>query len=345
MAWQRAYERMIHAMLREGVDLQEIARAPMPSEIRDVDYVVGKQLQGGWLDLQEVLRGILHQGGLTINPLHRLRGVEEKALALLQADPDESLFCLFQALADDALGYCATHSLLCTVICELTASKLGYDAALRHSLRNAAMTMNIGMARDQDSMARQSGPISDWQRGLILNHPHIGANILQQLGMDDEDQLDLVRWHHSPQSEHALARNRDLRRILYMADAFVAKMAARRTRLALVPVKAVKSMVLGAQGDEVGVGSAMAQAVGFYPPGSYLQLIGGNIAVSVQRGARANTPWVVSIIDKDSMPLSRYVCQNTADMPNAIVTPVNPAKVKVAVNTEKIRRARERIAR
>jgi hypothetical protein len=76
-----------------------------------------------------------------------------------------------------------------------------------------------------------------------------------------------------------------------------------------------------------------------------LQLIGGDIAVSVQRGARANTPWVVSIIDKDSMPLSRYVCQNTADMPNAIVTPVNPAKVKVAVSTEKIRRARERIMR
>ena len=59
LAWQRSYERMVHAMLHDGVDLQEIARMTMPSEIRDSDYVVGQTLRGGWLDLQEVLRGIL----------------------------------------------------------------------------------------------------------------------------------------------------------------------------------------------------------------------------------------------------------------------------------------------
>ena len=40
LAWQRAYERMAHAMLRDGVDLMEIANASMPSEIRESDYVV-----------------------------------------------------------------------------------------------------------------------------------------------------------------------------------------------------------------------------------------------------------------------------------------------------------------
>ena len=133
LAWQRAYERMVHEMLRDGVDVMTIAQAPMPSEIRESDYVVGAQLSGGWLDLQEVLRGILYQGGLAINPLERLDGIARKLLNLLEADADDSLFCLFQALADDSLGYCATHALLCGVVCALTGTKLGLDA-----LRGAA---------------------------------------------------------------------------------------------------------------------------------------------------------------------------------------------------------------
>ena len=92
------------------------------------------------------------------------------------------------------------------------------------------------------------------------------------------------------------------RRVLAMADGFVAKMAGRKTRASLSPVKAVKSMVMGAEGLGLGVGSAMAQAAGFYPPGSYMQLANGETAVSVQRGERANTPWVVPIVDKDGMP-------------------------------------------
>lgn len=62
-AWQRSYERMVHTMLMEGVEVEQIARLPMPSAIRERDYMVGEQLNGGWMDLQEVLRGILYQGG------------------------------------------------------------------------------------------------------------------------------------------------------------------------------------------------------------------------------------------------------------------------------------------
>ena len=108
-AWQRAYERMVHQMLRDGVDVLTIAQAGMPGEIREADYVVGAQLSGGWLDLQEVLRGILYQGGLATNPLGRLSGIARKLQSLLEADADDSLFCLFQALADESLGLSLIH--------------------------------------------------------------------------------------------------------------------------------------------------------------------------------------------------------------------------------------------
>lgn len=343
LAWQRSYERMVHAMLRDGVDVRDIARAPMPSEIRESDYVVGETVQGGWLDLQEMLRGILYQGGLAIQPLNRLAGIRDKALGLLQQDPDDSLFCLFQALADDSLGYSATHALLCAVVCELTAQKLNLDATLRMSLTNAALTMNIGMARDQDSLARQKGAPTDWQRTLIQEHARIGTDMLTSLGVDDLDWLDIVRHHHQPLAAEARPATEIARRIIHLADSFVAKAAARKTRASQAPVKAVKSMVLGAQEDGLGIASAMAQAVGFYPPGSYVQLLNGETAVSVQRGERANTPWVVSILDKDGLPLSRYAAKDTRKVAFSIQNPVGFENIRVAVKLDKVRRVRQTV--
>lgn len=342
-AWQRAYERMVHTLLSEGVDVQDIGRAPMPSEIRDSDYVVGQALQGGWLDLQEVLRGILYQGGLAINPLERLFGIEKAAQQLLWADTDDSLFSLFQALADSAQGYCATHALLCAVVCELTAQKLALPVAQRAALFRAALVMNMGMARDQDSLARQQSAPTNWQRALIQEHPQRSADILQGIGMTDPELLDIVRWHHEPESAQALPEMAMARRILAMADSFVAKMASRRTRASLSPVRAVKSMVMGAEGVSLGVGSAMAQAAGFYPPGTYVKLANGETAVTVQRGERANTPWVIPILDKDGIALGKFACKETTTPASTIAAAVPAEKIKVTLGVDRVRKAREKI--
>jgi HD-GYP domain-containing protein (c-di-GMP phosphodiesterase class II) len=204
--------------------------------------------------------------------------------------------------------------------------------------------MNIGMAREQDSLSRQASPINDWQRALVAEHPARSAQILRDFGVDDAHQLDMVRWHHEPESAEGSPTNQTSRSLLHLADVFVARTAARRTRSAQAPVAAVKSMVFGGGGGgDLGLGSAMAQAVGFYPPGSYVKLVNGEIALAVQRGERANTPWVISIVGNDAMPLAKYQCKSTAEPRDAISAPVNFASVKVGVSAEKVHKARERI--
>jgi HD-GYP domain-containing protein (c-di-GMP phosphodiesterase class II) len=343
LAWQRSYERMVHELLCRGVDVQEVSRTPMPSEIRASDYVVGQQLNGGWLDLQEVLRGILYQGGLAINPLERLASIQKKALELLQDDPDDSLFCLFQALADTTHGYCATHALLCAVVGQLTAQKLALSQPRRDALFSASLLMNIGMARDQDSLTRQNSAPTEWQRKLIQEHPQKSVAILQGFGIDNPELLDLVRWHHDPTTELGLESTVLERRMLAMADSFIAKMAGRKTRVSLSPVMAVKSMVMGAEGIGLGVGSAMAQAAGFYPPGTYVKLANGETALSVQRGERANTPWVISILDKDGVALGKTPCKETTTPACTIAAAVTAENVRVTLSIDKVRKARERI--
>ena len=345
-AWQRSYERMVHSLLQEGVDVQDIARLPMPSAIRERDYHTGEQLNGGWLDLQEVLRGILYQGGLALNPVPRLTAIENKARSLLKEDPDDSLFCLFQALADGTLGYCATHALLCAVVCELAAQKLGLDDHQRQALMSAALTMNLGMAREQDVLARQSSAPSEAQRKLIQEHPQLGVEILRGYGIDGAEELDLVRWHHLPDTPEGLAHTLQSRRLLSMTDVFVAKMAARRTREALSPLESAKSIYLQTEKEvTASVGAALTAAVGFYPPGTYVRLVGGETAVAVQRGARANTPWVIVIVDKNGMPTFNYHCLDSAEPANAIASPMLFRSGKVVINGERVRRAREKIRR
>ncbi|MFN4359805.1 MAG: HD-GYP domain-containing protein [Hylemonella sp.] len=345
-AWQRSYERMVHTLLMEGVEVDEIARMPMPSAIRERDYHTGEQLNGGWLDLQEVLRGILYQGGLALNPLPRLAALENKARALLKDDPDDSLFCLFQALADSSLGYCATHALLCACICELAAQKLGLNDQQRQSIMSAALTMNIGMAREQDVLARQNHAPTPEQRQLITEHPELSLKILVWLGIEDVEELDLVRWHHQPDSPEGLPHNLQARRLLSMTDIFVAKMAARRTREALSPLESAKSIYLQTEKDvTASVGGALTAAIGFYPPGTYVRLASGETAVAVQRGLRANTPWVIAIIDRNGMPTFNYHCVDTGDPAHAIAAPILFRSGKVAINLERVRRARDKIRR
>lgn len=339
-AWQKSYDRMINGLLEDGVPVETLAKACMPSEILETDYRVGREVHGGWLDLQDILLGLLYQGADAIHPLARLEGIERRALELLRKDPEECLFILFQALTDLTLGYSATHALLAAVVCELTTAKLGMDPQARRVLFRAALTMNIGMARAQGTLARQSEAPSDDQRKLIKDHPPMGYEILQGFGIQDEDQLDIVHWHHDQDESNGLARNLSTRRILRMADSFVAKLAPRKTRLAMSPLGAVKALLAGAAEDTEKFGSAMATAVGFYPPGTYVQLANGEQAVVIARGLRANHAHVASIVNPAGVPLNRYNYRDTSDPQFAIRAPLNAEKIKVRVSMEKIAKVR-----
>jgi hypothetical protein len=212
-------------------------------------------------------------------------------------------------------------------------------------LLGAALTMNISMALEQDEMTLQDAPLTEAQRALVRAHPQKSAELLASMGMDDPDVLDIVRWHHAPDSPDALPHNLLSRRILRTADVFVAKMAARKTRAPLAPLEAVKSIYTGTDGGEAAVSSAMAAAVGFFPPGSYVQLANGEIAVVVQRGARANTPWVIGIIDKNGLPQTQYQCRHTAEAAHAIKKPVSFRNIRQAISVERVRAERAKIPR
>jgi len=343
LAWQRSLERSMRQMRASGVDMATIARAPMPADILDTDYLEGRPVEGGWLDLQEILRSLLYQGADACAPLPRLQGIEQKALTLLKRDPDEALFELFQALPDLSLGYCATHALLAGTLGALTADKLALPEGSPALLLRSGLVMNIGMARPQDSLACQIKAPNLAQRQIIAVHAPTSSDILRGFGLHDDELLTVVEWHHDPDTAALPQPMRTRLRLLNLADSLVAKMAPRSSRAALLPLAATKSLIQSATPDTAELRPALAAVLGFYPPGSYVQLANGETAVVIKRGLRATTPHVASIVNASGMALAKYVYHDTGNPlapQGAVRAPVASQAVKVRVNLEKVRRLR-----
>jgi hypothetical protein len=258
-------------------------------------------------------------------------------MELLDKDVDASLFSLFQALADKSLGYCATHALLCAVVCELTARKLELDPLIRPVLLQAALTMNISMAKLQDTLVNQATPPDAAQKQHIQDHPALSEAILHGFGACNEDLLDIVRLHHDRDETRGLERNLECRRILHLADVLIGKMVHRSTRPGLSALGASKSNIVGALDEDARVGKAMTTAIGFYPPGTYVLLANGEKAVSVKKGAAINTPLVVSVANADGLPLGIYVLRDTREKPFAILSPAAADNLKI--HHERVQRA------
>lgn len=343
-AWQRSYNRLIYQMFREGATMGELEQTYMPSEILEVDYVVGYDIAGGWLDLHEVLTGVLYQGMASRTPLDRLEGVQQRATELLTKSPDDSLFALFQMMPDRTLGYCAKHALLAAVLCDLTASKLQVVDAVRQVLFRAALTMNIGMARQQDVMTRQKTALTPEQQQLIKEHPQLSVEILRSFGVDEDAWLELVATHHAPDDLTGTDPNEEIKRILRMADQFIAKVSPRATRAALPTRSALRFMVTQPAGISLRIGSAMTTVVGLYPPGTYVALSNGETAVVVRRGETPTTPATVSFMNAAGLGLALYVARDPNDKTISIQAPIVADRLKFTINTEKVQRALKRAA-
>ena len=338
-AWARSYDRLVYSMLRDGLSIDQIAKALMPSTILDIDYAVGHDITGGWLDMQAVLHGLLYQGRTGKHMIDRLDRVQKRGLELIAADTDSSLFSLFQALTDPMLSYCATHALLAAVLCELTARKLEVPEFVRPVLFLAALSMNIGMAKEQDLLKRQNAKPDGPQQELIREHPRISVEILARHGAVNQDLFDIVSLHHDIDELRGRSRNLECRRILRAADVFVAKMAARANRVGLSAIGAAKSSIIGAVGDDARVKAAMANVIGFYPPGTYVVLANGERAISVKRGTAANTPLVVSILSPQGLALGTYQARDTRDKQFAIRSPVSHDTIRLTIHLDRIARA------
>ena len=340
-AWGYSYTAALDRMVRGNESLGSIAAldamVPVHSKPEAGDELAAPE---AWADIHAALNTLLHQGPEASHFTQRLERLTAQTDKLWREHPDDSLLVLVQLLFDSRVHYSATHALLVAGLCALIGPSAGMQNAEQLALSRAALTMNIGMTRAHDDMARQVGPLSDAQRKTVREHPQRSAGVLRQLGVVDAAWLQLVKDpHERPDGQGypaGKAVNSTAHPLLQMADVYVASISPRKSRGGLLSQQVARELYLGPDLTPDPLGALFIKNVGFYPPGSYVRLASGELAVVARRGAKAHAPAVLAIVGRQGLPLGEPTLRDTTDPAFEVKASLAPGDVKVVVSVAKL---------
>ena len=342
-AWSYSYTTELDRMVRDNAPLNRIAGVSHANHASDVSTAEARAEDGpieAWTDLHAALNTLLHQGASAAQFGDRFERLALRAHKRWHDAPDDCLLVLVQLLFDARMGYSATHALLSAGLCALVSPSTGLSPDEQGSLFRAALSSNIGMTRIHDAMARQNAPLSEAQRQTVRYHPLRSAAVLRELGVKDALWLQLVEEQHErPDGSGYPAGKRvtDLApRLLQMADVYVACISPRQGRGGLLSQQVARELYLGPDQHPDALGALFVKHIGFYPPGSYVRLASGEVAVVTRRGAKANAPQVFSIVGRQGMPLGEPTLRDTQDPAHEIKASLPPGDVRVVVNVPRL---------
>jgi len=338
---QRAYNGQLDQMLRQDVALGRIASArPEYEALQPGGTGRPAERPLDWPNLQMRLRLLLvdPRGG---DWVARLRALRDDVLELVGRHPDRALMRLTHDASNEFLDYSANHSLFVSVLASMACGLLpGWQAAWTDALTLAALTMNVSVTQAQDELARQAGPLSQAQRDTLREHPERSAELLAAMGVDDPVWLHAVRHHHTAPSGPMAGRPAEetIARLIRRADRYAARLSPRKSRPASSATAAAQVALLDEGGHTDEAGQALIRTLGLYPPGVWVQLQCGEIAMVLRRTPVAKCPIVASLVGKTGLPLAVPALRNTKLPDFAVTGAVAPAQVKVRPNLDALER-------
>ncbi|HJV82621.1 HD-GYP domain-containing protein [Noviherbaspirillum sp.] len=221
---------------------------------------------------------------------------------------------LNQAAANYAVRHCVDTALIAQLISR--AMKKSPDEI--QVTMAAALTMNIAMLRQQDQLENKQEPLTPSETEIIRTHAEKGVEILKQVGVTDPAWLSYVELHHENEDGSGYPLGKEIKqipqnaKILALADRYCASVSIRRYRKTLLPSAALRDVLLpdGKPSDPM-LAAYFIKELGPQPPGSFVRLQNGEIAVVTRKGKAANTPIVHSFIGPRGAPLSFPIQRDT----------------------------------
>lgn len=295
-----------------------------------------EDLLGQWADLESGLGVILGNPASTQQFVSRVVQYDRWMQELLQRDTDVGLYLLFQLASNSPVGYSASHALVCAVLCHLVAIELGVEARERNSLVHAALTMNIAMTALQDELANQIEKPTAAQQDAIRGHSVKGAIMLTNLGVSDDQWIDIVTGHHDeavdkedPQHMSPLTR---LIRTLRVVDRYAAMISPRLSRAGRSASESARSLMANVATKSDEIAQALIRAVGLYPPGTYVRMDSDELGVVLRRSTVHNSPYVVIIGKAGGEMVSNPNLHATADGKPLIRSALAASVVRARLN-------------
>jgi HD-GYP domain-containing protein (c-di-GMP phosphodiesterase class II) len=317
-------ERQLDELLERGafVDIEEVkasAQEAPPPETKKI--TVPPNLFGLWDKTAEDLRNLLHRPEDKPDFVKQVNAFAMQIVTLLDYNVDIGLYRAVRQDNAQDFYYGYNHSIHTAVLCVLLTRRLQWSVDRMMSLVQAALTMNLPILELQGQMAAQDTPMKDRQKAEIQAHPDKTVALLTKLGVSDSEWLTAVAQHH----EHldgtgyplACTTISELGVALRVADVFMARISPRALREALTPQEAVRQLYREDKGGMIS--TAIIKEFGIYPPGDFVKLASGELAIVVQRTVNARAPLVGAITDTLGRATTKTVRHDTSQAEFAIV--------------------------
>lgn len=314
-------------------EAQEAAPVPVFSEAESKPLPVLQALDA-WDQMVTRVHRLLREETIDADWVQRLVDLTAAMRQLAVRDPDLALYVLIEANGSNVGNYSAQHALTCMVIGELAAEWMEWPEEERRVLALAAVTMNLSITALQDSLAKQSGSLSDNQRQLVATHAASSADMLSGAGVADQLWLHVVRHHHTGVAGSTVESDAATRiaELLRRVDIYTAKLSRRGTRKSVTPAMAARDACLDAMGNPDSIGATLLRVIGLYPPGTFVELANGESAVVIVRGAKAHTPIVASMRRKDGGMLMQPARRDTLRTGLEVKRGIEPSSIRVLLN-------------
>ena len=258
-------------------------------------------------------------------------------MGLIKRDPDIAIYHSVRQDPNRLSLYGLAHALHCAMVCQLATTRAGWPPERVRTMVKAALTMNLSIVEVQGRFATM-GRLNDSQRDQIRAHPQLAVDRLQTAGVTDPSWLQAVLQHHERPGGGGYPQNLDTlceeASVLRMADVFMAKISPRNERPALPILDAARQMFAEAQGSPLA--AAIIKEYGIYPPGNFVQLASGEMAVVIRRGATAHTPVAAAVTDRNAIPVVRTTLRNTAEPAYAIKSLAPDSKMMMRLPPERL---------
>ena len=204
---------------------------------------------------------------------------------------------------DHSGRYSIIHSMHRAIISELLALRKSISDADRQQLIAAALTSDMSILQLQDLLIRQNGPLLPEQQRQIFSHPIETVKQLNFLGVTNPVWITTVIQHHELLNgkgyPHGLssANVSVMARILKLADMYTAMISPRAYRKALLNKATLRDILLkrGSEIDEE-FAISIVKELGIFPPGAFVRLKNGEIAIVIRRGINPKFPIVKAVL-------------------------------------------------
>jgi HD-GYP domain-containing protein (c-di-GMP phosphodiesterase class II) len=230
---------------------------------------------------------------------------------------DIALACIL--LNQGAGNYAIRHSIDTALVSLLIARAMKKTPEESQKIVAAALTMNVGMLRQQEQLQNKEDPLSTKEIDIIRTHPAEGVSMLKQAGIVDADWLSYVLLHHENEDGTGYPLGKSYQeipenaKILAIADRYCARISARNYRKSLLPNAALRDILLA---DKKTIDPTLAacfiKELGIYPTGTYVRLQNGEIGIVTSKGKTTTTPIAHSLVGPRGAPLSFPIKRDTS---------------------------------